>query len=147
APRWAKASTICRPMPRLPPVTSVTLPVKSNGSLVTSRSLVRSRRRGTLAPIPRPAFRREETMAYTLEEFCRDAHDALKSTSGPDGREKVRVLLEKLLTNKEFVEMAVGENAPKGATKLYEDKELGFVVLGHVNKGAHKSPPHDHGSS
>lgn len=86
-------------------------------------------------------------MAYTLEEFCRDAKDALKGTPGPDGREKVRVLLEKLLTNKEFVDKAVGPDAPKGRTKLYEDKELGFVVLGHVNEGAHKSPPHDHGSS
>jgi predicted metal-dependent enzyme (double-stranded beta helix superfamily) len=86
-------------------------------------------------------------MAYTLEEFCRDAHDALKRTPGPDGRERVRVLLEKLLTHKDFVEKVVGANAPRGATKLYEDKDLGFVVLGHVNKGAHKSPPHDHGSS
>lgn len=86
-------------------------------------------------------------MAYTLEEFCRDTHDALKGTPGPDGREKVRVLLEKLLTNTDFVAMAVGANAPSGTTKLYEDRDLGFVVLGHVTKGAHKSPPHDHGSS
>ena len=30
---------------------------------------------------------------------------------------------------------------------LYEDKELGFQVLAHVNDKARKSPPHDHGAS
>jgi len=28
---------------------------------------------------------------------------------------------------------------------LYEDPELGFCILGHVNQGAKQSPPHDHG--
>ncbi len=30
---------------------------------------------------------------------------------------------------------------------LYEDKELGFQVLAHINDKARKSPPHDHGES
>ena len=34
-----------------------------------------------------------------------------------------------------------------GTRKLYEDKDLGFVVLAHCNAKPHKSPPHDHGSS
>src|SRR2546430_113504 len=37
--------------------------------------------------------------------------------------------------------------APIGTRKLYEDKDLGFVVLAHCNPKPHKSPPHDHGSS
>ena len=86
-------------------------------------------------------------MAYTLDAFTADAKAALADTAGPAGRQKVRVLLEKLLTNKEFVDEAVGPAAPMGARKLYEDKEQGFVVLAHVNPKAHKSPPHDHGSS
>ena len=86
-------------------------------------------------------------MTYTLEAFVKDTQAALKGTAGPAGREKVRVLLEKLLANPAFVDEAVGANAPTGTRKLYEDKEQGFVVLAHCNPKPHKSPPHDHGSS
>ena len=86
-------------------------------------------------------------MTYTLDAFVKDAKAALGAEAGPAGREKVRVLLEKLLTNKAFVDEAVGPAAPSGTRKLYEDKELGFVVLAHCNAKGHKSPPHDHGSS
>jgi len=86
-------------------------------------------------------------MTYTLDAFVEDAQAALKGSAGPASREKVRVLLEKLLANKQFVDEAVGPSAPEGTRKLYEDKELGFVVLAHCNAKPHKSPPHDHGSS
>jgi hypothetical protein len=86
-------------------------------------------------------------MTYTLDAFIKDANSALVGNEGPAGREKVRVLLEKLLTNKSFVDEAVGPTAPIGTRKLYEDKDLGFVVLAHCNAKPHKSPPHDHGSS
>ncbi|HJQ60472.1 MAG TPA: hypothetical protein VJ890_26440 [Vineibacter sp.] len=86
-------------------------------------------------------------MTYTLEGFIGDCRMALKDSPGPAGREKVRELLERLLACKAFVEEAVGEKAPLGTRKLYEDVELGFVVLAHCNKGSHRSPPHDHGSS
>jgi hypothetical protein len=86
-------------------------------------------------------------MTYTLDAFITDAKSALKDNEGPAGREKVRVLLEKLLGNKSFVDEAVGPAAPMGTRKLYEDKDLGFVVLAHCNPKPHKSPPHDHGSS
>ncbi|MBV8392918.1 MAG: hypothetical protein JOY81_07025 [Alphaproteobacteria bacterium] len=86
-------------------------------------------------------------MAYTLDAFVKDAQAALKADTGPGGREKVRVLLEKLLAEKAFVDEAVGPNAPHGTRKLHVDKEQGFVVLAHVNEKPHKSPPHDHGAS
>jgi predicted metal-dependent enzyme (double-stranded beta helix superfamily) len=86
-------------------------------------------------------------MTYTLDAFVKDAQASLKAHDGSAGREKVRVLLEKLLTNKDFVDQAVGPSAPMGTRKLYEDEELGFVVLAHCNAKPHKSPPHDHGSS
>ena len=85
-------------------------------------------------------------MAYTLDVFIKDAKSVLKDHEGPAGREKVRVLLEKLLANEAFVDEAVGPDAPLGTRKLYEDKDLGFVVLAHCNPKQHKSPPHDHGS-
>ncbi len=86
-------------------------------------------------------------MTYTLDAFVKDTQAALKGSAGPAGREKVRVLLEKLLANPAFVDEAVGPGAPTGTRKLYEDKEQGFVVLAHCNPKPHKSPPHDHGSS
>jgi predicted metal-dependent enzyme (double-stranded beta helix superfamily) len=86
-------------------------------------------------------------MTYTLDDFVKDAQAALKAHNGPTGREQVRTLLEKLLANKKFVDEAVGPSAPLGTRKLYEDKDLGFVVLAHCNAKPHKSPPHDHGSS
>jgi predicted metal-dependent enzyme (double-stranded beta helix superfamily) len=86
-------------------------------------------------------------MTYTLDGFVKDAQAALKTDTSPGGREKVRLLLEKLLTNKQFVDQAVGPAAPMGTRKLYVDKDQGFVVLAHVNAKAHKSPPHDHGAS
>jgi hypothetical protein len=86
-------------------------------------------------------------MTYTLEGFIGDCRAALKDQPGPAGREKVRELLERLLANRAFVEEAVGGKAPTGTRKLYEDAELGFVVLAHCNPRAHRSPPHDHGSS
>lgn len=86
-------------------------------------------------------------MAYTLDAFVKDTQAALKADTGPGGREKVRVLLEKLLANEDFVDEAVGPAAPIGTRKLYEDKELSFVVLAHCNPKPHKSPPHDHGAS
>ena len=86
-------------------------------------------------------------MTNALDAFIKDARSALEDNEGPAGREKVRVLLEKLLANKSFVDEAVGPAAPIGTRKLYEDKDLGFVVLAHCNPKPHKSPPHDHGSS
>jgi hypothetical protein len=86
-------------------------------------------------------------MTYTLDTFIKDAKSALGAHDGPAGREQVRMLLEKLLANASFVDEAVGPKAPIGTRKLYEDKDLGFVVLAHCNPKPHKSPPHDHGSS
>src|SRR3954465_14683088 len=86
-------------------------------------------------------------MTYTLDAFTKAAKAALASDNSPAGRETARRLLATLLTNKQFVDEAVGPSAPTGTRKLYEDKELGFVVLAHVNAKGHKSPPHDHGSS
>ena len=85
-------------------------------------------------------------MSYTLDGFCRDCHAALKADPGPGGREAVRGLLERLLAERDFLAEHV-LSAPSGRHTLYEDPELGFVVLAHVNPVAGKSPPHDHGAS
>jgi len=86
-------------------------------------------------------------VAYELDQFIADCRAILKRDSGPTGREDVREHLEKLLANKDFVAKTCGEEVPTGLKVLYEDKDLGFQVLAHVNDKARKSPPHDHGAS
>ena len=86
-------------------------------------------------------------MAYDLVQFVADCRAILTRDQGPRGREDVRAHLERLLSNKDFVAATCGEGAPSGLKLLYEDKDLGFQVLAHVNDKARKSPPHDHGES
>ena len=86
-------------------------------------------------------------MSYDLDQFVADCRTSLARDPGPKGREEVRVALERLLLNKEFVEEYCGENVPRGLKVLYEDPKLGFQVLAHINDKARVSPPHDHGAS
>ena len=86
-------------------------------------------------------------MAYELDQFIADCRTALKKDPGPAGREKVRVDLERLLNNKDFVEKYCGDDVERGLKVLYEDPELKFQVLAHINEKARVSPPHDHGAS
>jgi hypothetical protein len=86
-------------------------------------------------------------MPYDLDQFVSDCRSILKRDPGPSGREQVRLQLERLLSNKDFVERYCGEQVPRGLKVLYEDPELGFQILAHINDKARKSPPHDHGAS
>src|SRR5262249_44512344 len=86
-------------------------------------------------------------MAYDLDQFIADCRTPRTRDPGPAGREEVRVRLERLLSNKDFVERYCGDKAPQGLKVLYEDPKLGFQILAHVNDKARKSPPHDHGAS
>ena len=86
-------------------------------------------------------------MAYTLEAFCRDCRRHLGEDPGAGGREKIRRDLERLLRVPEFVEEYCGAHVERGVRVLYDDPDLGFQVLAHVNAEARVSPPHDHGES
>jgi predicted metal-dependent enzyme (double-stranded beta helix superfamily) len=85
-------------------------------------------------------------MSYDLDRFTSDCRTILARDPGPSGREEVRVRLERLLANQEFVRRHCVE-APQGLHVLYEDPELGFQVLAHINAKSRVSPPHDHGKS
>lgn len=85
-------------------------------------------------------------MAYDLNQFTAEAHAIFKADGGPAAREKVRLLLEKLLGEPEFVRKHCAD-VPPGLHLLYEDPELKFQVLAHVNETPRVSPPHDHGAS
>ena len=87
-------------------------------------------------------------MAYDLDQFIADCRTTLAARSRPvQGREQVRVNLEKLLANPDFIAKYCGDDAPRGLKVLYEDPKLGFQVLAHINDKARVSPPHDHGAS
>jgi predicted metal-dependent enzyme (double-stranded beta helix superfamily) len=86
-------------------------------------------------------------MAYDLEQFIAECRSILGRNPGPAGREQVRVNLERLLGNKDFIETYCGDKVPRGLKVLYEDPQLGFQILAHINDKARVSPPHDHGAS
>ena len=86
-------------------------------------------------------------MTYDLDQFIADCRAILKRDPGPAGREAVRLNLERLLANQDFINEYCGDDQPRGLKLLYEDKDLGFQVLAHINDKARVSPPHDHGHS
>jgi hypothetical protein len=85
-------------------------------------------------------------MVDPFAAFCSDCRAALIADDGPLGREAVRRNLERLLADDAFVADRVLP-LPPGHHTLYEDADLGFVVLAHVLDEALVWPPHDHGAS
>jgi len=49
------------------------------------------------------AYAREDVMDYNLDQFIADCRNILSRDPGPKGREQVRVNLERLLANADFV--------------------------------------------
>ena len=86
-------------------------------------------------------------MAYDLDQFIADCRSHARARSRPAGREQVRVNLERLLGNPDFIAKYGGDDQPRGMKVLYEDPKLGFQVLAHIKDKARVSPPHDHGAS
>jgi hypothetical protein len=86
-------------------------------------------------------------MAYDLDQFISDCRTTLARDPGPKGREDVRVRLERLLANADFVREHCGDDVPQGLKTLYEDPKLGFQILAHINNKARAGEPHDHGKS
>jgi hypothetical protein len=85
-------------------------------------------------------------MGYSLEQFSAACHRILSDDPGAEGRKKVCALVEDVLKDEAFVAAHLGDDVPERKV-LYEDPELGFCILGHVNHGARESKPHDHGPS
>jgi predicted metal-dependent enzyme (double-stranded beta helix superfamily) len=86
-------------------------------------------------------------MAYNLDQFIADCRTTLTRDPGVAGREQVRLDLERLLANPDFIAKYCGDDQPRGVKVLYEDDSLGFQVLAHIYEAARVSPPHDHGAS
>jgi hypothetical protein len=83
-------------------------------------------------------------MGYTLERFSRECQRILAENPGVEGRKKVCALVQDVLKDEDFIATHLHDDVPERKI-LYEDPELGFCILGHVNHGAKESKPHDHG--
>src|ERR1700756_2716445 len=83
-------------------------------------------------------------MGYTLEQFSAECHRILAQDPGVEGRKKVCALVRDVLRDEDFVATHLHDGVPERKV-LYEDPELGFCILAHVNHGAKESQPHDHG--
>ncbi len=84
-------------------------------------------------------------MPYTLAEFAADCRAALRSDTGPGGREAVRGHLLRALNDEGFIAENIPPEADAERTVLYEDPELGFCICAHAYSGARHGRPHDHG--
>jgi len=85
-------------------------------------------------------------MSYTLERFSSECRRILSADPRVEGRKEVCALVRDVLKDEEFVTTHLHDNVPERKI-LYEDPELGFCILGHVNHDARESKPHDHGPS
>jgi hypothetical protein len=87
-------------------------------------------------------------MTYSLEEFCRDCHQALSADPGAGGREAIRRRVEKLLAEGDFVAAHLGPEVDAEKRLLHHDPDTGFYVFAHgTDKGDRVGKPHDHGAS
>ncbi len=83
-------------------------------------------------------------MGFTLNGFAAECHRILAADPGPAGREAIVALLQDALQDTDFVATNLGDEVPERKV-IYEDPELGFCILAHVNHDAKGSKPHDHG--
>jgi hypothetical protein len=85
-------------------------------------------------------------MGYSLEQFSSECRRILVADPGVEGRKQICALVRQVLKDDAFVAAHLGDEVPDRKV-LYEDPELGFCILAHVNHGAKDSHPHDHGPS
>jgi predicted metal-dependent enzyme (double-stranded beta helix superfamily) len=89
----------------------------------------------------------EPAMPYTLDQFCADTRQALKSQPLADALPQIAAKLSQLLLNPTFVAETFSEDTPVGKRVLHHDPETDFYVLAHVQEGAKAGKPHSHGAS
>jgi hypothetical protein len=86
-------------------------------------------------------------MSYTLEQFCKDAHEILKDGESDEARARVAKKLEGLLVDKDFVAGHFDPNKGQSSEVVYRDP-LGFNVLVHHHRPQKQAgAPHNHGES
>jgi hypothetical protein len=86
----------------------------------------------------------ESFMPYAFKRFAAKCHSILAADSGAEGRERVRELLGEVCSDGAFVATYLSDDVSTRQI-LYEDPELGFCIVGHVDHNSRQSRPHDHG--
>jgi hypothetical protein len=89
---------------------------------------------------------KEETMPYTLDNFCTDLSATLQS-KGESGLPDIARKLSELLGNPAFVSATFSEDTPVGRRELWHDPATDVYVLAHVQEGGKVGKPHSHGAS
>ncbi len=84
-------------------------------------------------------------MGKKLDTFAAQCHDIIKGGTTQENLDKVKSLLEPLLTDAEFVAEHLGPDFDSNRDILYQDPELNFCIIAHLYKGSSEAPPHDHG--
>ena len=86
-------------------------------------------------------------MQYTLEQFAGDCRTALREQETKAARESIKACCSRACNDDEFVAAWFGPDNTSARKILYEDPDLGFCILSHVQDGSGDSRPHDHGPS
>jgi predicted metal-dependent enzyme (double-stranded beta helix superfamily) len=89
----------------------------------------------------------EMTMAYTLDEFCRESRAILKAEELPNALPQIADRLGRLVSNADFVAATFSDDLRPGRHVLHHDPDTDFYVLAHVQAGRKVGKPHSHGSS
>ena len=84
-------------------------------------------------------------MSSTLEAFAADCKAKLIAEPGPEGREKIREMLERVLADDEFMRTYFGTDLDSERNVLYRDPELGFCIVAHTYAEGIAASPHHHG--
>ena len=88
-------------------------------------------------------------MPYTLDELVQDIKEIINTEKMPYGADKICYFVSKALMDQNFIIDNLPDRANGELPRqiLYEDKETGFCVCGHVYDNEAIGSPHDHGSS
>ena len=88
-------------------------------------------------------------MPYSLDDLIVDIKDVILNEKIPNGSDKVCYFVSKALMDQNFISenLSDRQNGEHPRQILYEDKEIGFCVCGHVYNSEAIGSPHDHGSS
>ena len=88
-------------------------------------------------------------MPYTLSDLIVDIKEILINEKIPNGSDKICYFVSKALMDHNFISENLPDrfNGELPRQILYEDKETGFCVCGHVYDTEAIGSPHDHGPS
>ena len=88
-------------------------------------------------------------MPYSLDDLIVDIKDIILNEKIPNGSDKICYFVSKALMDQNFISenLPDRQNGEQPRQILYEDKETGFCVCGHVYSTEAIGSPHDHGLS